>query len=76
MPNFSNLVSTFSYNLPVNSKRQTGQFRSANNAADIYNRKPQSTSNSEEPIAWCNPKFVYDSSDYIRFVKYKNSFKK
>tara|TARA_Y100001980_G_C14447064_1_gene231796 strand:+ start:132 stop:362 length:231 start_codon:yes stop_codon:yes gene_type:complete len=76
MTNLSNLVATYSYNLPTNSNRRTGQFRAANNAADIYARKPTSSYKPDEPVAWCNPKFVYDSSDYVRFLKNKNSFRK
>ena len=58
-------------------KRIITPFRAVNNAGDFLSRKnyscgghtPSNCDNSGIPPAACNSKYVYDSSDYIKFRK-------
>jgi hypothetical protein len=55
----------------ASAKMAQGPFRAVNNSGDLLSRQNFAEAGSTVPAANCNTKYVYDSSDFIRFKKEK-----
>lgn len=53
----------------ASEKMAQGPFRAVNNSGDLLSRQNFAEAGSTVPAANCNTKYVYDSSDFIRFKK-------